>query len=268
MRKVRPGDKLEIPAAAYNAFVDAARDTSQRQHDLARALAIGEARRQDYVLIRNESGGARDRCDILGINGVLVKPTENLDEFKGRIVLRCGMPQPYKHRDCFVVLLDAVPNGGIGRACVSGVCITRVIMNNEMDKYAVPHASAGIMYSGFGTNRLLWVEPPEERQNPWAWCVVRIGSFPHSPQLVRVVHTGGPDLVYSIYEWWEFDFPPDPMPQPLATNVVWQYKFTVANQGAWQPAPYWSTAIAEYRGAFTNSWRLLWCQERLPVIYY
>lgn len=271
MRKVRPGDKLEIPAAAYNAFIDAAQYVAQHQHDKARALAADELRRQDYVLIRNDSGTPRDRFDILGINGVLIKPTENLNEFKSRIVLRGIMPQPRVHMDNFAVLLDTLPVGGIGRACISGACITRVRMLNEYDQYAAPFNSASWLYSGAGTSRLLWVEPPDERQNPWAWCVVRTGSFPDTPILVRVIHTG--NLNYSIYSWTPADAPPDPMPPPLATDVKWRYKLTgTAGLGNWQPAPYWSIAIAariqDTFGPGTVEWRLLWCREFLPVFFY
>ncbi|MBK9126271.1 MAG: hypothetical protein IPM13_00505 [Phycisphaerales bacterium] len=282
LKKVQSGDPLNIPASAFNAFVDAALAHSGRAHDLLQEPAIVSGG-LSWVLVRNESGSPRDRFDILGLNGPLIEPATNLAEFQGRVVLRGRVPVPYEDTARFAVLLEPVPAGGIVRACVSGVCIARCLMNSEAHKYASPHWWAGYLHSGPTGCELLWVQPPEQRpQNPyphWAWCVVRLQSFPlpyGDVRLVRVIRQstnpgiGGTGVthLYNLYEYvWNTSSPPNPLPEPVAVNVPYNYRFTYNGVGQWLAAPDWSVAVAQFQAYTTgvNRYKLLWCDEQLPT---
>ena len=72
-RKVQPGQSLRIPAAAYNAFVDAAVDLRHRERNNAAGPLVETAQR-GIVLVRNDSDEDIEPYHALAITGVLVQP--------------------------------------------------------------------------------------------------------------------------------------------------------------------------------------------------
>lgn len=177
MQKVKRGDPLVIPAATFNAFVDAARDFEDRQRGTA-AKPRAELRPFGLVPVRNESGADRQRFDVLGVAGPILTPTDNPEAFKSRVLLRGVVPQA-GHAGRFVVLSEPVAAGAIGRAFVDGVCPVRVEMIDEAHGFA--DAAAGetdtLRSADSGTAQLLWVQPVEQRDDPAiAWTVARIGG--------------------------------------------------------------------------------------------
>ncbi len=178
LQKVQPGDPLAIPAATFNTFIDVAQDFKQRQQSTAQDR-YREPRQTGILLVRNESGAERNRFDVLGITGPLVKPTENANEFYGRVALRGGVPQE-SHVGRFVVLLEPLRVNAIGRACLDGVCVVRVKMNAETDMFAeVKTGQTDKLESApSGSAALLWVQPPGERSpDPTvAWTVAKLGN--------------------------------------------------------------------------------------------
>lgn len=95
-------------------------------------------------------------------------------------------------------------------------------------------------------------------------------------QLVRVVRDGGAggtattpaSWTYSLYQYFESDAQPSPLPTPLATGRAPRMRTTVDDVGAWVQAPDWSVAIAELRAGLSGDerWRLLVVDERLPIV--
>jgi hypothetical protein len=177
LNKVQPGMPLQIPAKTYNAFVDAARDHQQRQMSTS-ADAQRDKDPSNIVLVKNESGADRARFDILGVTGPIFSRADNAATFQDRIALR-GVTPTSEHVGRFVVLVDAIPNGTIGRAYVSGACLTRVRMLDEAHALAdVDDGSAAQLASSeAGAASLIWVEPIAERADPSiAWAVIRFGG--------------------------------------------------------------------------------------------
>jgi hypothetical protein len=130
------------------------------------------------VLVRNESGADRERFDVLGIEGPIIERVDNEEEFKQRVALRGVVPSS-PHLGKFAILLDPAKDQAIVRACVDGVSVVRVRMNDEAHQFAdVELGQASQLGSADGgTARLLWVEPVEDRQNPEiAWTIARIGG--------------------------------------------------------------------------------------------
>jgi hypothetical protein len=179
LREVRPGDPLAIPASTYNAFIRAARDPQRRQHDLARNVQR-DHHQSGLVLVRNESGADRDRFDVLGIDGPIIRRVDNADEFKRRVALRGVVPTEADHGGGrFLLAAEPIRSGRIGLAWASGVCIARVRMVAEEDGFAdVADSDASALRSAAaGPVRLLSVEPPAEREAPGtALCIVRFGA--------------------------------------------------------------------------------------------
>jgi len=81
LTKVKTGDSLVISAADYNAFIDAALDLRKRQLDQGRSPKLNQ-RENGLVLVKNDSGSDVNRFHILGLNGPIFTPTDDLDAFK------------------------------------------------------------------------------------------------------------------------------------------------------------------------------------------
>jgi len=176
-RKVRPGDPLIIPAAAFNAFIDAAQRFQEQQHNTEQD-PYWEQRHTGIVLVRNDSGADRQRFDILGIGGPVIRRVDNPDSFKNQIAIK-GVTPTATHAGRFVVLLEPVKAGSFARGCVHGVCLARVRMNREDDGFAEVKENqiSRLESGGAGSAALLWVEPVGEREySDTAWAIIRLGN--------------------------------------------------------------------------------------------
>jgi len=176
LKKVSPGDPLVIPAATYNAFIDAAQDFQQRQRSTQRD-AQRDRPDTGIVLVRNESGADRERFDVLGVAGTIVNPIDNADAFKERVALK-GTTPGTEHAGRFAVLLEPLVANEIGRACVDGVCVVKVEMVDEAHVFAeVSPGDPSKLKSGTaGSAALLWIQPPVEREvTGVAWTIAKIG---------------------------------------------------------------------------------------------
>ena len=71
LKKVRSGDPLAIPAAAYNLFIDAARDFQRRAHGLGQG-SVPSFRQATVVPVRNNTGADRSRFHVVGLQPALI----------------------------------------------------------------------------------------------------------------------------------------------------------------------------------------------------
>jgi hypothetical protein len=172
LRKVQAGQKLTIPANAYNAFVDAAVDFKRRSTSNTREPDTA-FRDRDVILVRNDSGEPRERFDILGIDRPIFAPEDNLEEFKNRPSLVGMTPQSPKHIGKFVVLQEPLAPGAIGRAVVDAVTVCRVVMTNaSVDRVDIAPGECGHLRSDpDGSALVLW----KESGTGTKWAVVRLG---------------------------------------------------------------------------------------------
>jgi hypothetical protein len=120
LRKVRSGQKLCIPAAAHNAFIDAALDYRRRTPGIAQG-AQPAFRQAGIVLVRNDSGSDQNRLAVLGIDSPIIGPASNEDEFKNRVALSCVGRPADTHEGRFVALLKPIASGEIGRTYAAGL---------------------------------------------------------------------------------------------------------------------------------------------------
>ena len=93
LKKTQAGQTLEIPAEAYNAFIDAVRDVRGRRHDVAQD-ANEPFRQSGIVKVRNKSGADRDRFDVLMIDDPIIGPTDNLQQYKNQTRSRLKATRP------------------------------------------------------------------------------------------------------------------------------------------------------------------------------
>ena len=173
LRKVQSGQKLEIPAGTFNAFVDAAKDLRSRQ----------QSRRQEHeprypnsgvVKVRNQSGQDRDRFDVLGLVSPIIDPAANLQAFSNEPALEGVRPEDPDHFGKFAILLEPVKDGQIAHcACVSGVTPARVNVTKEWhDRADVRRDDPTCLESGeYGSAMILWKQPGKGLK----WALVKIG---------------------------------------------------------------------------------------------
>ncbi|NJL31872.1 MAG: hypothetical protein HC898_09705 [Phycisphaerales bacterium] len=179
LKKVRTGDPLRIPAAAYNSFIDSAIDLQTRQMNQAR-MPRSTHSDSDIVLVKNATGADQDRFAVLGIDRPIYRPMDNLESFKNTLALQGIIPTTDNatHTGRFVVLAEPLKADAIGRAYIGGVIPVRIFNslaagaafdfadidnNNTARLTTVPDSSA----------QILWRENTSAEQEMWA--VVRLG---------------------------------------------------------------------------------------------
>ncbi len=184
LKKVHPGDPLAgLPAGAYNAFVDAARAHQARQGDEG-AGTPAPPRESGVVLVKNNSGADVARYGVLGIDGVLISPTDNEGEFCERPCLEGITPATAAHRGHFVILAEPIPKDKLGRAWLTGHCVARIWMRQAvtLHPYAdVKDGDSGHLESAEeGRAEILWVE---SGGGATKWALVRLAA--QEPALVQ-----------------------------------------------------------------------------------
>ncbi len=172
LKKVQAGQRLEIPAVAYNAFIDAVRVQRAAQHNVLQNTQV-DFRQADIVKVRNQSGLAQDRFAVLGIDGPLISPSDNLAEFKNQVGFNAVVPNS-SHVGRFVVLLDPLAVSSIGRAWCCGVFPVRVLVVEDSHKYAdLEIGNTSRLQTGpAGCAQILW----RETGTGTRWAVVRLGN--------------------------------------------------------------------------------------------
>lgn len=190
LRHVQRGQPLTIPADDWNRIVDATRAFYEQQGTRGGLATVGISggRQASVVLIKNASGQDQDRFAVLGIDAPIITPGAegNEDEFKRQVALSCVTPTA-DHAGRFVVLQEPLADGAIGRACVSGVTVVRLQMENEDDTIAdVADGESGHLVSGTSGNAvILWKEEEGEGDTSGGrWAIVRIGGGGASAQLL------------------------------------------------------------------------------------
>jgi len=219
-RKVSPGDPLVIPAAAYNTFVDTARDYLDRRNDQGQE-AHPAARDSGIVLVRNDAGeDVTSRFAVLGIDGPVIAPADNADEFANRVILSGKVPYVATHAGRFIILLEPLAAGAIGYGVVSGVTAAKVDVADEDHAFAdVENENWSQLKSGAtGAAQILWKESGTGYNK---WALVRLGNpagagtvFP-----VNLTQVGGSQGTTTAPASWTYDVVDAASGATLATAV-------------------------------------------------
>lgn len=228
MKKVQSGNPLVIPAQAYNAFIDAAVDYCRRTAHIGQQ-SQPSFRQGSIVLVRNDSGSNQNRLAVLGIDTPIIDPASNDSEFKNRVALSCVTPAADTHEGKFVILVEPLASGKIGRAYVAGVCPVQIDVPDKDIEYPFAEIADGITdnlkAAHYGSASILWRAGGTGVQ----WAVVRIGvslSGMVLPVLVTVDggSAGGPtadcSFTYTVKDLKGNQLAAELTPQvPRLTNV-------------------------------------------------
>ena len=173
-KKVQSGQALRIPAEAFNAFVDAARDYRGRQQT-RETEGQPKLRQSGIIRVKNGSGADRNWFEILGIDRSVFTPSDNLETFQNEVVLVGVTPDGEDHAGRFCVLLEPLAANAIGLAVISGVCPDRVHINEASDSFAEVQDNdvTQLKTGGSGSATILWKESGTSENK---WAVVRLGD--------------------------------------------------------------------------------------------
>lgn len=128
---------------------------------------------QTVITVQNKSGGTMDRFDVAGIGDPLYDSAANLPEFQNNLVLEVTTPATALHLGKYVVLLETIPDGKFGIACMAGVVSVQIDAGVvEYDYAEVTDGQAYLTSAAVGSARVLW----RELGSGTKWAVVRLGE--------------------------------------------------------------------------------------------
>lgn len=134
--------------------------------------------RRDLVLVKNKSGAARQRFEVLGLSDALYGPGADMEEFTYRVGFEGVVPALPDHRIKWGVLQEQVNNNGVAVVKVSGATQVKVDIQNEGEWFAYPKDGDPTMLqstSGRGAP-ILWAPEvyPGQQATGEQWCIVRL----------------------------------------------------------------------------------------------
>lgn len=202
LKPLKPGDTPAdgpLSAACWNRVVSAVASLESMRRSGGRSAAGVQFADPCIVRVKNSSGADRGRFEVLGVDGVVFTPTDNLAQFQNAIYLD-GKKPTASHLGKFVLLCQPLPSGAIGWAWVAGACVVKVDFGYDGQPYAdVKDGDTGLLLGGEGgAAQVLW----KEEGTGTKWAVVRLG-VPTYPKLFGKLDgdlAAGSSATMSIWE--------------------------------------------------------------------
>lgn len=169
-KKVNPGQPLRIPAEAWNAMLDVVARSKGDSIGLGGQGFTGA----DSVLVRNDSGSDVDRFGVLEVDGPLILPSDNLDEFQRQTALS-GITPSGTDNAVLAILWEPAADGEIARATMDGLAVVQVDVTDAGHGYA--DANTGdtanlLSQAAASPQQILW----KESGTGTKWALVRMGA--------------------------------------------------------------------------------------------
>lgn len=193
LANLNPGDPLPTKASTWNAILGAARGYKARSAGGA-SLEAG-----DGLAIENTSASDVDRFGILGIDGLVFAPADDLDSFQSSFAMSGDTPATANHLGKFAVCLEPIPAGEVGRGVIADLIQVQVDVVDEDHAFAdvLDGDNAKLQSSTDGSARIF----AKESGTGTKWAVVSLqsgagGALPDPGSLYMVLQLqGSPDLV-------------------------------------------------------------------------
>jgi len=180
LKRVLPGDPLRIPAATFNTLIDVARDHLANRQNATRQPGMALPQPGVILTIRNDSGSDRDRFEVLGVDEPVFPPEDNTADMSRGPVMSCVTPADPDHLGAFVVLLEPIAAGAVGRAMVQGAVPVQVdFTDTDPNTWAdiSDGVAANLKAMATGSARILWrTGDPGDTGVEWCICELTGGS--------------------------------------------------------------------------------------------
>jgi len=132
--------------------------------------AFGGTTDRDVILVYNSSGSDVARFGVLGIGDVRITHADRAESFNQRIYMDGVEPAAGDHEGKFVVALEPIADGKIGRCVTGGLVQCQVNVRNEYhDRADIKDTDLTQLDSGpVGAAKILWVAGTTGTQ----WAIV------------------------------------------------------------------------------------------------
>lgn len=172
-RKALPGEKLRIPAVAWNRVLDMVSPSS----DTTPGQEFSYRQPNLRLYCENSTGTGVDRWEVLAITGVTPMPSgvtgAAAEQFQ-RSPAVVGVATTAETGGAFVVSVEPIRAGELGLVAIDGVVQVKLNVTDVGDKFASPAAgSRELTTSSSGQASILW---KESGTGAGKWGLVRIGS--------------------------------------------------------------------------------------------
>jgi hypothetical protein len=167
-KKVQSGQRMQIPAAAYNAFIDAAVATKS---GLVQGNPVSRTQQSGGILVRNDTGtDIEQRFAIVALGAPLIDPDDNLQGFQQRIAFAGVLPEDPIADQRFAILQEPLDEDRIGRAILNEATPVQVDFDDEDHQFATPAdgETAHLVSASSGPYRVLW----KPDGDGLLWCIV------------------------------------------------------------------------------------------------
>ena len=185
MEKVHQGEAVNIKAATWNSFLDAA-EFAKRARRLVGAEAVPSGFGGNMVYVRNKCGETIPRFGAVVLADAVIPHDAASEELECETPAFDGVPaeggeeseseeEGEKEVRPFAVAVEPIAEGEIGRALALGVTPAKVEIVHEEDLCAepVPGSTSGAMRStNVGYARIVWKEDGTGEK----WCFIRLGA--------------------------------------------------------------------------------------------
>lgn len=157
MEKVSPGQPVRISARETNTSIEVNEAWRRGQLGGARlTTSVGDSD-SNRLLVKNNTGGNRERGDIVGLGEPLFLPSANLNEFLSQVVVSGETPSAaYIGR--LAMLIEPIAQGKIGEAAIGGVWNTIIYVDHEEHEWATYVGNDQFRSEWYGDAQILWKE--------------------------------------------------------------------------------------------------------------
>lgn len=172
-KKVQPGQRMEMTAEVYNAFIDAARAFREQQHDMGGGASALVRQHAIFVRVRNQTGQNLERFTVVALRTPIILPENNVAEFKSQVAFNAELPTPPLENETIAILTEPLATDAIGRAVVAGATPAKVNVLDLSHRFAEPVAGEpGFKSAPCGRARILWREAATGER----WAVVLLSG--------------------------------------------------------------------------------------------
>jgi hypothetical protein len=159
--RIESGQKLSsaISARAWNRAQDAADLVLGDQARFGAGPQAGRELAPNVVLIRNGTNLDVPLLGVLGITDVAITPQQD-SQFAWKQLLIGAVPVLATHRDRFVVCLEPISAGAIGRAAIGGMFACKVHVTSTLHRFATVKDGdrTQLQSAACGPMQLVWTD--------------------------------------------------------------------------------------------------------------
>jgi hypothetical protein len=210
LKRVQPGQPIQLQAEAWNAFIDAA-VAFQSSGETSGSSGTGSMfRPTDLVTVQNMTGVDRDRFSVVALNDVIIQPTidtanDNAAEFLTRIALKGSAVNDFER--VWGILQEPIQNGALGKCRIVGCSFAWIDIEKEAHRWAATLSGSRYLTScasAIGGAQIMWVAGGvgSATNTGQQWSIVRIGNVGAS-QMCLVQQNGvdaNGDPKYDIFD--------------------------------------------------------------------